>query len=190
MPHVFNPEGRKRLDAKERDEWQKPEEVVSSLEIAPGMAVADIGAGTGYFTTRIADRLGPQGRVYAVDTQHEMLEALLEKIAAGNRRNVLPIYSDGVRIPLPDAEVDLVFAANVAHEFGDLGATLAECRRILKPEGRLAVVDWRAEPTPVGPPEDHRLPEDRLIATLRTAGFSRPEILDLLPYHYFVISSL
>lgn len=184
MANLFNPERKSRLDAPERAEWQRPDVVVAALHLKPGAAVADVGAGTGYFTFRIAEQVGPSGRLYAVDLQQDMLDTLTSRAAEARVMNVIPVLSGPVDTGLPDAAVDLVFIANVAHEYDDLDAGLRECARILRPGGRLAVVDWKPEETPVGPPLDHRLPPERVAAAARAAGFSDADSLDLLPYHY------
>ena len=186
MSRVFDPGRRARLDAPERAEWQKPDEVVAALGLEPGATVADVGAGTGYFTFRIAEQVGPAGRVFAVDLQQEMLDALKERAAQTGAANVIPVLSGPVETGLDAASVDLVFAANVVHEYRDLGEALSEFSRVLKPGGRLAVVDWKPEQTPAGPPLDHRLSPERILAAARAAGFSTADRLDLLPYHYFL----
>ena len=190
MAHVFNPGGRSRLDAPERDEWQQPDRLLDALGIGTGMSIADIGTGTGYFAIRLAALVGEAGRIYAVDVQHKMLDTLLERAAAGPGHNIIPVYSNGVQIPLPGAEVDLVFSANVAHEFDRLSDVMSECARILRPQGRGVIVDWKPEATPVGPPEDHRLPPEKVLEAARQAGLKpgpAPGIAhDLLPYQYIL----
>ena len=189
MAKLFSHEGRHRLDRPERAEWQKPDEVVSLLELRPGTVVADIGAGTGYFAFRIADEVGPAGKVYGVDLQPEMIDTLRGRVAEGGATNVVPVQSGPVDTTLPDAGVDLVFINNVTHEFDDLDAGLREHARILKPGGRLIVVDWKPDRTDVGPPPDHRLPPEKLIRAARAAGFSEAGSSDLLPNQYILFFS-
>ena len=186
MAKLFSHEGRHRLDRPERAQWQKPDEVVSLLDLKPGMAVADIGAGTGYFAFRIAEGVGPTGKVYGVDLQPEMLEALRGRIAEQGVANIVPVQSGPVDTTLPDAEVDRVFINNVTHEFDDLDASLREHARILKPGGRLVVVDWKPGKTDVGPPPDHRLPPEKMTRAARAAGFSEAGSSDLLPNQYIL----
>ncbi len=184
MTNVFNPERKSRLDAPERAEWQKPDEIVAALNVKNGDVVADIGAGTGYFAFRIAEKIGPSGKVYAVDLQQEMLNALNERATEIGASNVTPVLSGPIDTTLADAAVHLVFIANVTHEYGDLDAGLCECARILKPGGSLVVVDWKQEETVKGPPLGHRISSTKVVNAAQSAGFSATASPDMLPYHY------
>ena len=187
LANLFNPERRNRLESPERAQWQQPDKVVETLNLAPGQTVADIGAGTGYFAFRLAKAVGPSGKVYAVDLQQEMLDTLQERIQEKGISNVVPTRSEPLETPLPDAEMDLVFIANVTHEYDEIDAGIQSCVRILKPKGRLAVVDWKYAETNSGPPLDHRLPPERLEEAARKAGLSAIEKHGFLPYHYFIV---
>ena len=186
MSRLFDPERKSRLDDPERAQWQKPDDVVAALGLETGSIVCDIGAGTGYFAFRIAKKVGPSGKVYALDLQEKMLSSLKERIATDGVTNVIPVLTGLVDSGLPDGSVDLVFVANVAHEFEDLEAGMREWSRILRPEGKLVIVDWKPEETPKGPPLDHRLSPERIERTSASAGFSHGGSLDALPYHYFL----
>ena len=134
------------------------------------MRVADIGSGTGFFAVPAVGMVGPKGRVYAIDLSAQMLEDLREKLERAGAGNLETLRSEEDRIPLPDASVDFAFLACVLHELDGPG-TLLEVRRILKPGGRLGIVDWKKEESVFGPPKAHRLDEDEARAVLSDAGF-------------------
>jgi len=189
MSKLFNPERKDRLDRPERAAWQKPDDVVATLGLEPGMAVADIGAGTGYFAFRIAPLVGASGMVYAVDLQQEMLDTVQERAEEQGVKSITFVKSGPVATTLPDDTVDLVFLSSITHEYDDIDEGIAECARITKPGGRIAVVDWAYRETEVGPPLDHRLDPEKLIAAIKKAGFRSSDPIPLLDHHYFYIFS-
>jgi ubiquinone/menaquinone biosynthesis C-methylase UbiE len=184
---MFHHERAHILDDAERRQWLPPDEVVRHLALLAGMRVADVGAGTGYFALPIARAVGPSGVVFAVDLQAEMLEKLRAKLEPS-----LPITlvdGEAARTTLDDGSIDLVFLANVWHEVDDHGAALAEFARIVRPGGRVAILDWRAdvEPPP-GPPSAHRVPADEVERAMRAAGWSVAAATERVgPYEFLVI---
>jgi ubiquinone/menaquinone biosynthesis C-methylase UbiE len=128
-----------------RDEWQQPDRVVESLRIESGARVADLGAGGGYFTFRLADAAGPEGTVYAVDVDPGMIEYLRERALEAGRRNVAPVLAEPDDPLLPDAGVDLIFVCNTYHHVEDRVAYFAQARRYLRPDGRVAIIDFLPE---------------------------------------------
>jgi ubiquinone/menaquinone biosynthesis C-methylase UbiE len=167
---MFRHEHAHKLDDPERQNWLPIDAVLGQLALRPGMSIADIGAGTGYFTLPIARAVLPGGTVFAVDVQPEMLERLRARLAPG--LPVSLVHGDAVRTTLQSASVDLALVANVWHELDDLGATLDEMARILRPGGRVAILDWRAdsEPPP-GPPLEHRIAAVDVQSTLDARGW-------------------
>lgn len=167
-PRLFDPAQVHKLECEERLLWLPPGEVLARLEVAQGMTVADIGAGTGYFAIPIARAVAPGGMVFAVDLQPEMLELLRGKLhQPGAPENIELVVGDAARTSLPDASCDLVLMANIWHELEDRPAALREVRRVLKDGGRLAILDWRHDAVrPPGPPLDHRVPVDEAVRTL------------------------
>jgi ubiquinone/menaquinone biosynthesis C-methylase UbiE len=161
-----------RLDNPERLLWLPPATVLGTLSIQPGDTIADIGAGTGYFSLPLAEAAGPSGLVYAVDCQAEMLGRLELKLDKGDISNIRVVHADADSTGLPNASCDLVFMANVWHEFEDHSAVLLESKRILKAGGRISILDWRpnVEPEP-GPPLHHRLSSSDAVEDLQSAGF-------------------
>jgi predicted methyltransferase len=172
------------FDDPERDKWQKPHEVISALKLAPGAAVADIGAGTGYFAVRFAHML-PQGRVYGVDLEPDMVKYLGERAKKENLANLTAVAGapDDARIPAP---VDLMILVDVYHHIDNRADYFRRLRASLKPGGRVAVIDFRMD-APTGPPKNARIAPDRVKTEMQSAGYTLDEELAFLPNQYFLI---
>ncbi len=181
--HKFTVAHRAYLDSEERRSYLNPQSILSAFALRPGMHVADVGSGTGFFAIPAAELVGPKGRVYAVDLSVEMLEDLQTKLRKAPSRNVEALRSTEDRIPLPDASVEFVFMACVLHELDGPG-TLLEARRILRPKGRLGIVDWKKEEMEFGPPKAHRLDEEEARRVLEDAGFTATRTFPAGVYHY------
>lgn len=181
--HKFDPADRAHLDSDERRSYLDPDAILGAFGIGPGHIVADIGAGTGFFSIPAAKRVGPTGRVYALDLEPAMLEDLRTKAAGASVDNLKILRSQEDRLPLPQSSVDVAFLACVLHEFDGPG-TLRECARILKPAGRLAVVDWKKIDQEIGPPREHRLDEGEARAFLMRSGFAPMRTFEAGRYHY------
>ena len=170
----------KVLEDPSRDEWQKPHEVVMALGLTPSDAIADIGAGTGYFARRFAQHAG---KVYAVDIDEKLLK-IAKQDAPANLETVLAAPDDP---RLPERSVDLIFFCDVLHHIENRAAYYPKLAKALKPGGRIVNVDFYKKPLPVGPPEDMKLSEEQVIAEFKAAGFGLKKKLDLLPYQYFLV---
>lgn len=172
------------FDDPERDKWQKPHEVIQALGLKPDSTVADIGAGTGYFATRLAHMV-PQGTVYGVDTEPDMVKYLSDRVKKLDLKNlvVLQCKSDSPQLP---QKVDLVMFVDVFHHVESRPAYLEKIRASLKPNGRIAVIDFKMD-GPIGPPKEGRISPDQVKAELKNAGFSLIEELHFLPNQYFLI---
>jgi ubiquinone/menaquinone biosynthesis C-methylase UbiE len=172
LDRLFNPSKAHKLEDPARLIWLPPAEVVEQLALLPGMTIADIGAGTGYFSLPIAHAIAPGGKVFAIDLQQEMLNLLANKLLRPDAPPNISLHrGDASHLPLTDASVDLTFLANIWHELDDLSSVLAELRRVLKPEGRIAILDWRADlASPPGPPQDHRIPAAQAVSFLSANG--------------------
>lgn len=186
---VFNPRYLFYLESEERAEWQKPEEVLDALRLAPGQVVADIGAGGGYFTARFARELGDAGRVYAVDVQDTMIDRLRERVTAENLKNVEVIRAEFDDPILPENACDLVFFSSVYKEIQDRPAYMRKVRRALKPEGRVAILEYRVNEKAIGPPRNMRLSPAQITEEMETAGFHLVEEYDFLPRENFLVFS-
>lgn len=172
------------FDAAERDEWQKPDEVLRVLAPAADAIVADIGAGTGYFTMRLAP-LVPKGRVYAVDIETEMVKHLALRAAARGLANVIAVRGSPEDPRLPGA-VDLALVVDTYHHIEDRELYFSRLRGRMKPGGRLAVIDFKPD-APMGPPPAARLAPEQVKAELDKAGFLFAEEHGFLPHQYFLV---
>ena len=176
---VFNPVYLPYIEGASRDAWQKPDQVIEVLALSPDAVVADIGAGGGYFTERLSRHL-PAGHVYATDVQDEMLEVLRKRVERYGLANVSVVRGAYDAPELPDACCDMVFFSSVYKEIDTRPAYLRRVRRLLRPGGRVAILEFRPRTWGVGPPVRVRLAPDEIVAELDAAGF------DLLVSHSFI----
>jgi predicted methyltransferase len=172
------------FDDPKRDEWQKPHEVIRALGLESGALVADIGAGTGYFSARLAKML-PRGTVYAVDVEPDMVKHLGERAKRERLSNLRPIAAaaDDARLPAP---VDLALVVDTYHHIEDRSRYFRRLARSLKAGGRLAVIDFRLD-SPEGPPKSARIAPERVKQELAAAGYALREEHGFLPYQYFLV---
>jgi ubiquinone/menaquinone biosynthesis C-methylase UbiE len=170
-----------------RDEWQKPAAVVGALGLRPGHRVADIGAGSGYFSRRFAEVVGDQGVVFAVDIEPNMLRYLSDQAEKTGRENILPVLGAPGSPMLPLRSVDVVFICNTVHHVEERPRYYQKLRRALVPGGRLVIVDFEKRDLPVGPPAEMKIAAEALIQEVTAAGFVLKERKNLLPYQYFLI---
>jgi ubiquinone/menaquinone biosynthesis C-methylase UbiE len=179
-----------RLDDPERLRFLPPDAVLNRLPLKPGIVVADVGAGTGYFSLPIARAIGIGGKLFAVDVQHEMLELLQQKLGRPDTpSNIVLVHGEAKTTTLDDHSCDLVFLANVWHELPDHAAALMEIRRILKPGGTLAIVDWRPDTEhPPGPPVEHRISADNVCRDLESHGFECDAPFKVGQYSYMALA--
>lgn len=177
--HMSAEEYARVLNDPERDKWQKPHEVIQALALKPDAAIADIGAGTGYFTLRFARHVK---KVYAVDIDPGLLE-MTKKNAPANVETVLASPDDP---KLPERSVDTVFFCDVLHHIDNRTAYLGKLKRALKPGGRVVDVDFYKKPLPVGPPESMKLSEKEVEKEFKDAGFRLAKTDTFLPYQYFL----
>jgi ubiquinone/menaquinone biosynthesis C-methylase UbiE len=169
----------KVLENPKRDEWQKPHEVITALKLRSGEVAADIGAGSGYFTRRLAHHTA---LVYAVDIDAR----LLEMIGKQGIPKIRTIHAAADDPKLPDASVDTIFICDVLHHIDQRPAYYAKLAKALKPGGRIVIIDFFKKKLPVGPPESMKLSEEQVVEELKAAGFEKTAAHDFLPYQYFV----
>jgi predicted methyltransferase len=145
QPHgqLFPPQNLGLLEGPDRAEWQKPEQIMDALSIADGATVADIGAGAGWFTIRLARRVGPNGLVYAQDVQRQMLDAIRRRVDREGLRNVVTRLGEGSRPNLPARALDAVLVVDVYPEVEDRVTFLRNLASALKPGGRIGIVNYR-----------------------------------------------
>lgn len=174
----------KVFDDPARDAWQKPHEVVQALKLAPDAAVADIGAGTGYFSVRLA-HMTPKGRVYAVDIEPDMVKYLGERAQKSGLANLTPVLgaADDARLP---AKVDLALLVDVYHHIGNREAYFRKLAGSLKPGGTVAIIDFTKD-SPIGPPPESRLAPREVRAEMERAGYVQVREHGFLPNQYFLV---
>ena len=166
-----------------RDRWQQPERVVADLALAPGARVADLGAGGGYFTFRLARAVGTSGLVYAADVAPEMVEFLAEQAVEEGQANVHPVLAAADDPRLPE-RVDLVFTSNTYHHLENRAAYFTALREgALRPGGRVAIVEYRPEAT------SHATARETIEQEMSAAGFRLEKSFDYLERQHFLVFS-
>ena len=176
----------KALEDPKRDAYQKPHEVMEALALKPGEAVADIGSGSGYFTFRLAQHLGPTGRVYAVDVNKEMMVHLEKRMRELKVTNVTPILAPPNNPLLPEP-VDRFLIVDVWHHIEDQPGYLAVMKKKLKPGGQVVMIDFHKKDLPVGPPAEMKIAREDLLKQMQANGFELAQEHTFLPYQYFLV---
>jgi len=172
------------LQDPERDAWQHPDEVMAALGLKPGQTACDLGAGPGYFTLRLARAVGPAGRVFAVDVEPRILDALRTTLGAAGVRNVTPVLGLGNDPLLPPGSCDLILIVDTYHHFPDPPAYLGRLAASLAPGGRIANIDFRADASR-GP--RHKIPRADFLEQALGAGYAVEREEDFLPEQYFLL---
>jgi ubiquinone/menaquinone biosynthesis C-methylase UbiE len=173
----------KVLEDPKRDAWQKPHEVIQALALKPDAVIADIGAGTGYFATRLSHRV-PKGRVYAVDSEPDMVKHLADRAAKGGLKNLQAVLASADDPKLP-GKVDLVLLVNVFHHIEGRDRWFRRLQESLNSGGRVAIIDFNLE-SPEGPPKAARVPEKQVRAELEKAGYRLAREHRFLPNQFFL----
>lgn len=177
----------KALEDPDREKWQKPAEVVEKLALQPGESVADIGAGSGYFTVRLARAVGPRGKVYAVDIDRQMLDHIAQRAQTEHLENIQTVLADLHDPRLPPSSVDLIFICDTLHHISDREKYYPLLARALKPGGRFVNIDFHKRPLPIGPPVEMKISRQNLIEEVTPAGFHLSKEYNFLPYQYFLV---
>lgn len=186
MQHRFDDPAKfaKSFDDPARDAWQMPVRVIETLGLKSGMAVADIGAGTGYFSMRLA-KVAPDLAVYAVDIEPAMVDHLKSRAASEHLANVVPVLAGAASPNLPKP-VDLVLVVDTYHHLPNRVAYFRDLKRSLTASGRVAIVDFRKD-APEGPPVEFRFTAEEIEYEMRQAGFHLDAKHDYLPRQHFLI---
>jgi predicted methyltransferase len=186
MHHRFDDPERyaKSFDDPARDGWQMPDRVIDTLGLARDASIADIGAGTGYFTVRLA-AAAPAGMVYAVDIEPAMLEHVSQRARAARLENVVPVQAaaSGPNLPKP---VDLVLIVNTYHHLPNRITYFRDLHKQLKPSAQVAIVDFRKD-APEGPPREFRFEADEIVREMKDAGFRLDARHEFLPRQHFLV---
>ena len=171
----------------EREAEEAPDAALDAIGIPRGATVADVGAGAGYFTWRLADRVGPSGKVYANDIQPEMLDLLRKNIAARHLANVETVLGVEDDPKLPPGRIDLVLLVDVYHEFSQPQKMLRKMRDSLKPDGRLVLLEYRKEDPSIPIRPEHKMSVGDVRAEVEPEGFRFEKNLDTLPRQHILI---
>jgi ubiquinone/menaquinone biosynthesis C-methylase UbiE len=187
IAHVMGHQGADWLERPEREEEEKPSAMVEALGLKPGDAVADIGAGTGYVSWRMAKKVGPRGVVYAVDIQQEMLDLLAAQMARRGIKNVKPMLGTTTDATLPAAALDLAIMVDVYHEFDHPYEMLDSICRSLKPGGRLVFVEYRAEDPDVPIKRVHKMSEAQVRKEAAVHPLEWVQTIGSLPRQHIIV---
>jgi len=187
IARVMGHEAADWLERPERDSEEHTEVLVEQLELKPGEIVADIGAGTGYFSRRLARKVGDAGKVLAVDIQPEMLALLTNRMAAVGISNVVPILGSATDPKLPAVSVDLVLLVDMYHEFDFPAEIMAALCRAVKPGGRVVFVEYRGEDPAVPIKPVHKMTERQVKTEMSVLPLDWVQTLEVLPCQHIII---
>lgn len=171
-----------------REVWDRRADIIRHLRLQPGQAVADVGAGTGFFSTLMAREVGPGGRIYAVDIARNFVEASVQRARDQGLNNVVGIVNDAHSVGLPPNSTDLVFTSDTYHHFEYPQSTLRSIHDALRPQGELVVIDFKRIPGVSSPwVLGHvRAGEPQVVAEIEAAGFELVERLGFMQTQYYL----
>ena len=184
---VFRVAHTSRLTRPERDEEEQPDRVVEALNIPQEATAVDLGVGVGYFTWRLAKKVGPQGRVIAVDIQQGMLDLLAENLRQRGITNVDSVLASPDGPGLPREQVDLVLLVDVYHELAEPEKTMEHVRQSLKQNGRVVIIEYRKEDSSIPIDPLHKMTVKEVRAEVEPVGYKLIEVLDFLPTQHILI---
>ncbi len=187
IAQVMGPGGIEWLDRPQREEEELPARVLDALDLHPGEVVADLGAGSGYFTFRMAPKVGETGKVVAVEIQEAMLNALRSRAAATKAMNVEVVQGSEIDPHLPAGGVNLVLVVDVYHELAYPFEVMTKVRAALKPGGRVVFVEYRKEDPAVRIKEVHKMSVNQLEKEMNAVGLVRVRTVETLPLQHIVI---
>ncbi|HLQ77596.1 MAG TPA: methyltransferase domain-containing protein [Terriglobia bacterium] len=184
---VMSAAGADWLERPEREKEENPEGALDAIGIRPGMIVADIGAGTGYMSLRIARRVGSTGKVYASDIQLEMLRRLRQNAVKAKLQNIETVLGSEVDPKLPAGQMDLVLLVDVYHEFSQPQKMLRKIHETLKPNGRLVLLEYRKEDPSVPILPEHKMSVAEAKKELEAERFILAQVIETLPRQHIII---
>ena len=174
------------LERSEREREERTDLLVKNLDLKPNEIVADIGAGSGYFTFRMA-KLVPEGKAYAVDISKEMLTIVKGRIGKFKTENVIPVLSTITDVKLPENSVDCVLIVDAYHEFSHPREMALSILKALKPGGRLVLIEYRLEDPKVPIKRLHKMTQAQSKKEMKSIGFDWKETRDMLPQQHFMV---
>jgi ubiquinone/menaquinone biosynthesis C-methylase UbiE len=183
---VMTIDGADWLDREERQREEQPDKAIAALDLRPGMWVGDVGAGTGFYSIRIAKAVAPDGIVIANDIQAGMLERLRANAAAQGIRNVETVLGTESDPKLPQGKLDLVVLVDVYHEFSRPQRMLDQIRESLKPDGRLVLLEFRKEDPSVPIRPEHKMSVAEVKAEVSPEGYQFEKVVDTLPWQHII----
>jgi ubiquinone/menaquinone biosynthesis C-methylase UbiE len=175
------------LDRREREREEDPDLGLRLLKVVKGSSVGDVGAGSGYMSLRLARLVGAEGKVYAVDVQPGMLELLQQNAAKAKVANIVPVLGAIDDPKLPAATLDLIIMVDVYHEFSQPQKMLQRMREALKPGGRLALFEYRAEDPEVPILPLHKMTKAQVKTEVEAEGFKQTRVFDDLPWQHLIV---
>jgi predicted methyltransferase len=175
------------LERPEREAEEEPGRAVEALDLRPGMTVADIGAGSGYYTVRLARKVGAEGKVYATDIQPGMLSIVQRRAATEKLTNIVAVLGAGDDPKLPPGSLDLALMVDVYHELVEPQAFVRRLREALKPDGRLVLIEFRKEDPRVPIKEEHKMSVAQVRQELSADGYAIDRVIDVLPWQHVIV---
>jgi SAM-dependent methyltransferase len=186
---VMGVSGADWLERNERELEENPDAALDAIEVKPGMVVADVGAGTGYMTLKMAARVGPTGKVYANDVQPEMLRRLRQNAAKNKITNIETVLGTEADPKLPAGQLDLILLVDVYHELSQPQKMLRKMREALKPDGHLVLLEYRKEDPTIPIRPEHKMSVQEVKTETEAEGFRLDRVIEKLPrQHIFVLS--
>lgn len=185
--HKFNPEKAQRLDSDERQKLLNPELTLNKIGLKEGMLAAEIGCGTGFYTIPASRILGDEGKIYAFDIESKMLTLLRMKI---EKPNIVPIVCEEDKLPLKDKLLDIALMAFMLHESQEPYNYLQEIKRVIKHQGRIAVIDWNKIDEDQGPPEQERISKDQILKWFNELKLNPVINESITPSHYLLVAEV
>ncbi|HET7697732.1 MAG TPA: methyltransferase domain-containing protein [Vicinamibacterales bacterium] len=183
---LFPPEDLGQLEGPDRDAYQRPDQIMDALQIGEGSVVADLGAGGGWFTVRLARRVGPNGRVYAEDIQPQMIDAIGRRMAREQLKNVETVLGTPVDPKLRPSSLDAALMVDAYHEVEHPVTLLRNVARALKPHGVLGIVNYKKDGGGPGPAMEMRVDPEKVIADAKAAGLELRHRPTFLRYQYML----
>ncbi len=175
------------LEDPQRDSYQKPQEVIAALGVREGEVIADIGAGSGYFTFRLSHHVGAKGRIYAVDISPDMILHMNRRIRDLQIKNVVTVLAAPDDPLLTNSSVDRFFICDTWHHIANQVQYLSLMKKILKPGGQVIMIDFQKKELPVGPPVEMKIAREDLLRQMESNGFKLTGEHTFLPYQYFLV---
>ena len=174
------------LERSSREREEQPDEALDLIGMQKGMVVADVGAGTGFISLKIAERVGPTGKVYANDIQPEMLDRLRQNAKRANVTNVETVLGSETDPKLPAGKIDLIFMVDVYHEFARPQDMLDNMRAALKPDGRLVFLEYKKEDPSIPIRPEHKMSTSEVKIEVEAEGYKLDKVIDTLPRQHII----